>query len=165
MNNIARVISAVNMPVSTRMSLTAIRLRSRQNGQFSVFVENSPEAATLIAGDWIQVGRIHSDDTMAGFMVCDTPRTVMSNAAAPADVSNSVEVMVRTLPDAFRANLPVFTNQDCLAAFKAMDDARRDLQFSRHDGLLPDELLLDLLHGSPVQKVLVAHLRSRESGR
>jgi hypothetical protein len=168
MNSIARVISAVNMPVSVdRMSLTAIRMRARQLGEFSVFIEDSPEAATLGAGDWIAVNRIRSDKVINAFELCDTPRTLMSNAAAPADVSNSVDTMIRAMPDPLRARIPGYTNEDWLAAFNAMDEARRELQFSRHDGMLPDELLIQLFQerGLPILGILTAYLASRASCR
>jgi hypothetical protein len=168
MNSIARVISAVNMPVSVeRKSLTAIRMRARQLGEFSVFIENSPEAATLVSGDWIVVNRVHSDKFIDAFELCDTPRTLMSNASAPGDVSNSVEAMIRSMQDPLRGHVPVHTSQDCLAAFNAMDDARRELQFSRHDGTLPDELLMQLFQERrlPIFEILTAYLTSRASGR
>jgi len=164
MNSIARVISAVNMPVSVdRMSLTAIRMRARQLGEFSVFIQNSPEAATLVAGDWITVNRFHSDKFIDAFELCDTPRTLMSNASAPGDISNSVEAMIRSLPDPLRGQMPVYTSQDCLTAFNAMDEVRRELQFSRHDGTLPDELLIQLFQERrlPIFEILTAYLTSR----
>jgi hypothetical protein len=168
MNSIARVIAAVNMPVSTnRISLTAIRMRARQRGEFSVFIENSPEAATLIADDWIVVNRVHSDKSIDAFELCDTPRTLMSNASAPGDVSNSVEAMIRSLPDQLRGNVPVYTSQDCLTAFNAIDEVRRELQLSRHDGTLPDELLMQLFQERrlPISEILTAYLTSRIPGR
>jgi hypothetical protein len=154
------------MPVPTdRTSLTAIRMRNLNSGEFSVFIGDSPEAATLEPGDWISVNAFRDSKFINAFSLCAKPRASLSNAEAPGEVRNYVESMIRGLPDDARERKLTLSAEDCLHAFNAMDEARRALKFSRHSGLLPDELLQSLLIGSPIGLVLHAHLASRESRR
>lgn len=163
--DIARVISVVNMPVSgDRTSLTALRLRTGHAGEFSVFVADSPDAATLEQGDWISVSAFR-DKFLNAFSLCAKPRASLSNAETPGGVRNYVESMIRGLPDDAPERQLEISAADCQRAFDAMDEARRALKFSRHSGMLPDELLRGLLNATPIGKILHAHLASRESRR
>lgn len=61
MTDIGRVISVVHLPApADALAMTALRLQV-QNKEHSVFVVDSPVAATLVVGEWVSFKQVRSD--------------------------------------------------------------------------------------------------------